>query len=60
MFANYLTSALRALNRDRFHAILNIGGLSVALAATLLIVLYIQHELSYEDFFTRPEQVYRV
>jgi len=59
MFGNYLTSALRALKRDRLHAVLNIGGLSVALAATLLIVLYIQHELSYENFFTQPEKVYR-
>jgi len=60
MFGNYLTSALRALRRDRFHAVLNIGGLSVALAATLLIALYIQHELSYESFFTQPEKVFRV
>ena len=60
MFASYVTSALRALKRDRFHAALNISGLAVSLAAALLIALYIQHELSYDDFFTKPDRVYRV
>ena len=60
MFTSYVTSALRALKRDRFHAVLNISGLAVSLAAALLIALYIQHELSYETFFTQPDKVYRV
>ena len=60
MFASYVTSALRALKRDKFHAALNISGLAVSLAAALLIALYIQHELSYENFFTQPDRVYRV
>jgi putative ABC transport system permease protein len=46
--------------KDRFHAALNIMGLAVSLAAALLIALYVQHELSYDDFFTDPGRVYRI
>jgi putative ABC transport system permease protein len=59
MIGSYANSAIRALKRDKFHAALNIVGLAVSLAAALLIGLYIQHELSYETFFTQPEKVYR-
>ncbi len=60
MFGSYATSALRSLQRDKFHAALNIVGLAVSLAAALLIALYIRHELSYDNFFTAPERVYRI
>jgi putative ABC transport system permease protein len=60
MFANYVTSAIRALMKDQFHAALNIAGLAVSLAAAMLIAVYVLHELSYDDFFTDPGQVYRI
>lgn len=60
MFTSYLTSAVRALLRDGFHAALNIAGLAVSLAAALLIMLHVRHELSYESFFTDPGRVHRV
>jgi putative ABC transport system permease protein len=60
MFGSYVTSAIRALQRDPWHATVNILGLAVALAASLLIALYVRHELSYEDFITDPDRVYRV
>src|SRR5690606_33189033 len=60
MFSSYLTSAVRALARDWFHALLNVVGLAVSLAAALLVMLYVRHELSYESFLTRPERIHRV
>lgn len=60
MIGSYLKTAVRAVVRDRFHAAINVIGLSVALAAALLIGVYVRHELSYENFITEPERVYRV
>jgi putative ABC transport system permease protein len=60
MFRSYLATAWRSLNRDRLHAIINILGLSIGLAAALLIALYLRHELSYDGFLTDSDQVYRI
>jgi putative ABC transport system permease protein len=60
MLASYLLSALRAIQRDPWHAAVNVGGLAVALAASLLIALYARRELSYENFIRDPSSVYRV
>lgn len=60
MLGSYLVSALRAIQRDPWHAAVNVAGLAVALAAGLLIALYMRHELSYEDYFTDPDRLYWV
>lgn len=60
MMGSYFKSAVRAVIRDRFHAAINIVGLSVALAAALLIGVYVRHELSYESFIPDADSVYRV
>jgi putative ABC transport system permease protein len=60
VLGSYLVSATRAIERDPWHAAVNVAGLAVALAAGLLIALYVRHELSYESFFADPDRVYRV
>jgi putative ABC transport system permease protein len=60
VFGSYITAAIRALQRDPWHAAVNVLGLAVALAAGLLIALYVRHELSYESFVSDPGRVYRV
>ncbi len=60
MFKNYLKITFRNLVRDKFYSLLNIVGLSVGLAAALLIILYIADELSYDRFFKDTERIYRV
>jgi putative ABC transport system permease protein len=60
LIGSYFKTAVRAIARDRFHAAINVIGLSVALAAALLIGVYVRHELSYENFITEPDRVYRV
>lgn len=60
MIGNDLNSAFHALKRDRFHAILNIAGLTVALAVTFLFALFIKYEFSYENFFTDSDRVFRI
>lgn len=60
MLGNYLNSAFRSLRRDKFHAVLNITGLTIALTVTYLFVLFIKYEFSYENFFTDSDGLYRV
>ncbi len=48
MFSNYLKIALRNLSNNRLHSLLNISGLAIGVAACLLILLFVGHELSYD------------
>ena len=60
MFKNYLTSALRFLKRNKLFAGINIIGLSLALAASFIILLFVINELSYNTGFKNRKQIYRV
>ncbi|RIH66378.1 ABC transporter permease [Mariniphaga sediminis] len=60
MFKNYLASALRFLQRNKLFAGINIMGLSFALAASFIILLFVINELSYNTCFKDRKQVYRV
>ncbi|WP_346320523.1 ABC transporter permease [Chitinophaga sp. YIM B06452] len=60
MFYNYLKIALRSLNRKLSFTLLNVAGLAVGIAAALLIFVVIRHELSYEDFHSKKDRIYRV
>ncbi len=60
MFANYVKIALRNLRRQKGYAFINIAGLAIGVAACLLIVLYVRHELSYDRFHKKAERIYRV
>src|SRR5687768_14384902 len=60
MFYNYLKIAFRSLMRKLSFTLLNVCGLAVGIAAALLIFLVIRHELSYEDFHSKKDRIYRV
>ncbi len=60
MFKSYLTITLRNLARNKAFSAINIIGLSVGIAACLLIGLYVQHEVSYDQHFSKADQIYRV
>jgi putative ABC transport system permease protein len=60
MIKNYLISALRFLQRNRLFALINILGLSLALAASFIILLFVINELSYNTYFKNRKQIYRV
>ena len=60
MFKNYLITALRFLKRNKLFAGINILGLSLALAASFIILLFVINELSYNTGFKNRKQVYRV
>lgn len=60
MFKNYIKVALRNLFRNKIYSLINILGLAVGLAATILLFLYVRFELSYDKHFKEHEQIYRV
>lgn len=60
MLTSYLKSALRHFRRRAGLASLNIAGLAIGLAASLMIALYVQDELRYDAFHDRGERIYRV
>ncbi|MEL7363843.1 MAG: ABC transporter permease, partial [Bacteroidota bacterium] len=48
MTKNYLLVALRALRRQPGHAVLNIAGLAVGIAAAVVLLLFVDHERSFD------------
>jgi putative ABC transport system permease protein len=60
MLKNYVKIAFRNLWRNRLHSFINVIGLSIGLAVCLLIVLYVNHELSYDTFNQHYQTIYRV
>jgi ABC-type antimicrobial peptide transport system permease subunit len=60
MIKNYLKVAWRNLVRNKAHTFINIAGLSVGLACSLLILLWVQNELSIDAFHKNSKYLYQV
>lgn len=60
MLHNYITVAWRNLTRHKTFTIINVFGLSVGLAACLLIGLYINAEFQYDRHHDHADRIYRV
>ncbi len=60
MLLNYFRIAFRIMVRQKVYAFINIIGLSVGIAASLLILLYITDELGFDKFHRDVDRTYRV
>lgn len=60
MLKNYLKIALRNLLKQKMYAIINIMGLAAGISSFLLIILFVQNELSYEKHIPDSERMYRL
>lgn len=60
MISNFLTTAVRSLLRQKYYALINLIGLSVGIAAFLLIVLYVQHETGFDKHLRKRDNLFRV
>ena len=60
MFQNYLSVAVRNLRRHPAYSLINIAGLAIGMATCILILLYIQDELSYDRYHPHADRVYRI
>jgi len=60
MIKNYLTVAVRNLLRHKACTLINIAGLSVGMACTILILLWVQYELSFDRYHENADRIYRL
>ncbi len=60
MLRNYLKIAIRNMKRQKGHAFINTFGLAVGLTCFLLLMIYVQYELSYEKFHVNSRRIFRV
>lgn len=60
MLKHFLTTGLRNFWRNKSSTILNIFGLAIGMATTLLILEYVLNELSYDRFHKNKDDIYRV
>lgn len=60
MFRNYFKIALRNLLKNRGYSFINIGGLALGLASSILILLWVADEYTYNKFHTNYNSLYRL
>ncbi|MBT5073298.1 MAG: FtsX-like permease family protein [Kordiimonadaceae bacterium] len=59
ILANYLTASWRHMSRHKLFSLINVLGLAIGLAAVILIALFVRDELSYDDFWSNADNIYR-
>ncbi|MEN6311603.1 MAG: ABC transporter permease, partial [Acidobacteriota bacterium] len=60
MLKNVMKIALRNMARYKFFSLINLAGLAAGLALSLLVLLYVRYEFSFDDFHERPNDIYRI
>jgi len=60
LLKHYLTITLRHFKREKSYALINILGLSLAIACSLILALYIRSELTYDQHNLNHERIYRL
>ncbi|MFC2126434.1 ABC transporter permease, partial [Bacteroidota bacterium] len=60
MWKNYFTIAIRNLKKDKLNSLVNIFGLSIGLASSILILFFVRNELSYDTFHQKADRIYRI
>jgi putative ABC transport system permease protein len=60
MFKNYVKIALRNIKRHKGYSFINITGLAIGIACSILIHLFVAYELSYDKFYERADDIYRL
>jgi putative ABC transport system permease protein len=60
MFSNFFKTALRNIFRHKTYVVINILGLAVGFACSLLIFIFVIHELSFDKFNENYDRIYRL
>lgn len=60
MFSSFLATSLRFFRKQLSYTFINIGGLSVGIACSLMIFLWLQDELKMDRFHQNEGQLYRM
>jgi len=60
MLKNYFKLTFRNLLKNKAHTFINISGLAIGMASVIIILLWIQNEVSHDRFFTKVDRIYTV
>jgi putative ABC transport system permease protein len=60
MIKTYFKLAYRNIIKNKAYSIINISGLAIGLASSILILLWVQNELSYDKFHKNAGEIYRI
>lgn len=59
MLKNYFTTAVRNLWRSKGSTIINISGLTLGVATSLILFLLVRHQTSFDRYHTKLDRIYR-
>lgn len=60
MFLNYIKIFFRNLKKNPTYILINILGLSIGMGVSILIFLFVQHEMSYDTYHDNKDRIFRV
>ncbi len=60
MVKNFFLVAVRNLSKNRLYSVINISGLAIGLVCTMLILLWVKDELSFDSFLPKSDHLYQV
>ena len=60
MIKNYFLTGLRNIFKQKIYSFINVIGLAVGISCTILILLYVQDELSFDKYHSKSDRIYRV
>jgi putative ABC transport system permease protein len=60
MFKNYLLTSFRNIKKHKSFTVINISGLAIGMACCILLAIYINSELSFDNYHVNANRIYRV
>lgn len=60
MILNHIKIAIRQMNKQKVFSTVKIGGFALGIAACILISLYVQHQISYDQHYQNGDRIFRV
>ena len=60
MLKNYIVTGFRTILRHPFYFFINLFGLATGITCCVLIMLFVRHELSYDQFHAKKDRIYRI
>ena len=58
MLKNFFKTAWRVMVKNKFYSTINILGLTIGMASAILIMLWIQNEMSHDRFYQKTDRIY--
>jgi len=60
MLKNYIKIAIRSLLKNKLYSVINIAGLSLGIGCCIIILLFVQDETSYDNFYENGDSIHRM